>query len=146
MAGSTVEAKERVTWGHRRVSRGTWSSVAALVLMASGCGSSNATTRGSPTVQPQAMATLTGLLESVGGPNGTHAPLSGQVTAKRNGGVYSASTDTVGHFRLQLPPGSYVVTGRSPAYQNGLAECRAAGSIIVKSGQTSSANVVCQLR
>jgi hypothetical protein len=89
---------------------------------------------------------VTGHLVTEGGPAGTpsmHWP--GTITVR--GPVdRTVRTDVHGGFRLDLPAGSYRVTGHSPRYQSGRATCSASGPLVVRPGAAASVDVVCQLK
>jgi hypothetical protein len=111
--------------------------VAASVLLAS-CSS--------PDGPPGPTGTLVGTLQAVGGPPGVGPrALSGQVTLHGSGGhITGITVGANGRFRVPDTVGSYTVTGRSPQFEDGKAECRASGPVVVTSGVTSSVEVDCQ--
>lgn len=66
-------------------------------------------------------------LQLVGGPTGAARPLPGTVTATdQNGRACVVLLGARGTARLSPPPGTYTLTGRSPLYEGGDADCRAA--------------------
>ena len=91
---------------------------------------------------------LTGRLYGVGGPApGAPRPWPGNVTVTGGLGVHrDAQVGADGRFSVLVPAGTYTVAGRSPLYQDGAAECRAAGPVTVASGHRAEADVRCQLR
>ena len=110
---------------------------AASVLLAS-CSS--------PTGPPGPTGTLTGTLQAVGGPSGAGPrALSGQVTAQRSNGARDIiSVGANGRFSVPVPVGTYTVSGQSPQYEGGTADCKASGPVTVTKGLTSSVKIDCQ--
>lgn len=77
--------------------------------------------------------TVTGSLETVGGPVG-NAPrgVEGTVIATdQNGQTQSTRVGTSGSFTLHLTAGTYTLTGKSPAYGDGQGTCRADQPVVV---------------
>ena len=111
--------------------------MAASVLLAS-CSS--------PDAPPGPTGTLTGTLQSVGGPSGVGPrALSGQVTLHGSNGRRSIiSVGANGRFSVPVPVGTYTVSGQSPQYEGGAADCKASGPVTVTKGLTSSVKVDCQ--
>jgi len=72
---------------------------------------------------------VSGRLQGVGGPApGTPRPIGGKVTVlSPNGKSYSAKVEADGQFLIQVPVGSYIVTGHSPQYESGQSLCFQAG-------------------
>jgi hypothetical protein len=91
-----------------------------------------------------------GTLEMVGGPApGSPRPVPGTVMFRSTGAVgrtYSATAGADGHFELGLPPGSYMVTGRSPLYVQGLIDCQAGAPVMVSGAVMAPVLVTCQVR
>lgn len=112
---------------------------AASVLLAS-CDLS------SPNGPPGPTGTLTGTLQAVGGPSGAGPrALSGQITLHGSSGHITAITvGANGRFAVPVPVGTYTVTGQSPQYDGGTAECHASGPVVVTKGVTSRVEVDCQ--
>jgi hypothetical protein len=109
--------------------------MAASVILA-GCAS--------PTGPPGPTGTLTGTLQAVGGPAGGPRALSGQVTLHGSGGNIAAVTvGSTGRFSVPVTVGTYTVSGRSPQYEGGTADCKASGPVTVSKGVTSSVEVDC---
>ena len=111
--------------------------MAASVLLAS-CSS--------PTGPPGPTGTLTGTLQAVGGPAGVGPrALSGQVTLHQSDGrrdiIYVGAN---GRFSVPASAGTYTVSGQSPQYDGGTADCKASGPVTVTKGLTSSVEVDCQ--
>lgn len=100
----------------------------------------------SPTGPPGATGTLTGTLQAVGGPAGAGPrALSGQVTIRAsNGAMYMITVGANGRFSVPAPVSTYTVSGRSPTYEGGAANCKATGPVTVTKGVTSSVEVDCQ--
>ena len=111
--------------------------MAASVLLAS-CSS--------PDGPPGPTGTLTGTLQAVGGPSGAGPrALSGQVTLHgANGSKAIISVGANGRFSVPASVGRYTVSGRSPQYEGGSADCNASAPVTVTKGLTSSVEVDCQ--
>jgi hypothetical protein len=111
--------------------------MAASVLLAS-CSSPNG--------PPGPTGTLTGTLQAVGGPPGDgQRALSGEITLHGSGGHISGITvGANGRFSVPVPVGEYTVSGQSPQYEGGTADCKASGPVTVSKGLTSSVAVDCQ--
>ena len=111
--------------------------VMASVLLA-GCSS--------PDAPPGPTGTLTGTFQAVGGPSGASPrALSGQVTAQRSNGARDIiSVGANGRFSVPVPVGTYTVSGQSPQYEGGTADCKASGPVTVTKGLTSSVKIDCQ--
>jgi len=86
---------------------------------------------------------VSGRLQAVGGPApGAPRAISGTVIARApNQSSYSVKVGSDGQFLLQLPVGSWVITGRSPQYEGGQAVCLQAGKPIKVSANTTTSNV-----
>lgn len=69
-------------------------------------------------------------------------PLPGKVTASP-GDLPPIVVADDGAFVMTLPPGTYTLTGRSPRYNDGRVECRAASPVHVVANQTVVADVYC---
>lgn len=100
----------------------------------------------SPNGPPGPTGTLTGTLQAVGGPSGAGPrALSGQITLHGSSGhITGITVGANGRFSAPVPVGTYTVTGQSPQYEGGTADCHASGSITVTKGVTSSVEVDCQ--
>ena len=111
--------------------------MAASVLLAS-CSSPNG--------PPGPTGTLTGTLQAVGGPSGEGPrALSGQVTLHGSSGhIAGITVGANGRFSVPVPVGTYTVSGQSPQYEGGTADCQASGPVTVTKGVTSSVEVDCQ--
>jgi hypothetical protein len=111
--------------------------VTASVLLAS-CSSPNG--------PPGPTGTLTGMLQAVGGPSGAGPrALSGHVTLHGpNGRRAIISVGADGRFSVPVSVGTYTVSGRSPQYDGGTADCRASGPVSVAKGLRSRVKVDCQ--
>ena len=70
-------------------------------------------------------------------------PLSETVSAHGLSQRFTASAGTNGHFALRLPPGTYVLSGRSPQFENGTLAC-GDNPVTVAAGRTYTSNVFCQ--
>lgn len=111
--------------------------IAALVTLAS-CSSPNGRT--GPT------GTLTGTLQAVGGPSGAvPRALSGEVILHGpNGKKTLITAGANGRFSVPVSVGRYTVSGQSPKFDGGAADCEASGPVIVTKGVTSKIEVDCQ--
>jgi hypothetical protein len=125
-------------------------SLSALALGGlAGCGHdklpSVQVTDAAPTPPPSGL--IQGRLLAVGGPEpGKPRPLAGKITFAGPGGSIATTTvDADGAFAIELSPGSYVVTGTSPAYEGSKATCHTTKptTVITANGSTS-ADVYCQ--
>lgn len=117
-------------------------SLTSLSLLAfTAAGMSLASCSSSP-----ATGTLTGTLQAVGGPAGVGPrPLSGQVTLHGSTGrIYTITLGANGRFSVHPAVGTYTVSGRSPQYEGGTADCQASRPVTVTKGVTSSIKVDCQ--
>ena len=88
------------------------------------------------------------MLEAVGGPpRGPARPLNGSIALRNSDGtVFTATTTSDGVFLVRLPIGTYAITGRSPVYESGDADCRSSGPATLTVGATIHVVVVCQER
>jgi hypothetical protein len=121
-------------------------TVVALVLVSvTACGPS-------PSTPPQesgdaigTRVTVSGAVAGVGGPApGAPRPWPGTVSWR--GPTHgTVRTDGSGRFVLSLPPGRYVVTGRSPRY-DGAGVCRTVHRTVVVRRVSLHVDVLCQLR
>src|ERR1039458_8291328 len=70
---------------------------------------------------PRYHSAVKGQLLISGGPSpGTPRPSNGEVTARNaSGQSFSISVPSTGKFNLQLPAGTYSLTGSSPQFGNG---------------------------
>ena len=100
----------------------------------------------SPEGPPGPTGTLTGTLQAVGGPSGVSPrALSGQITLHgSNGHITGITVAANGRFSAPVPVGKYIVSGQSPQYKGGTADCHASGPVTVTKGVTSSVAVDCQ--
>jgi hypothetical protein len=118
-------------------------SLILLAVMAAGMTLASCS---SPTGPSGPTGTLTGTFQAVGGPAGTGPrALAGQITLhESNGTRYGIAVGANGRFSATLPVGTYTVTGQSPQYEGGTADCQASGPVTVTKGVTSSIKVDCQ--
>jgi hypothetical protein len=122
------------------------SSLTLLSLLAVIAASVPLASCSSPNGPPGPTGTLTGTLQAVGGPSGIGPrALSGQVTLRKpNGARDIISVGANGRFSVPASVGTYTVSGRSPKYQGGTADCKASGPVTITKGVTSSVKVDCQ--
>src|SRR5580700_6956187 len=87
----------------------------------------------SPSSPPGPTGTLTGTLQAVGGPPGDGwRALSGQITLRGSGGhITGITVGADGRFSVPVPVGNYSVSGQSPRYKGGAADCHASGPVTV---------------
>jgi len=90
--------------------------------------------------------TATVTLSGVGSRPGPPRPWPGVVYVKGSSRSFTQSVGVSGQVTLGLPPGTYTVTGRSPRYQDGLADCRAEHVANVVPGRTTTVAVYCRMR
>lgn len=131
-------------------------AVAVLLALAlTGCVGSSAARDTAPATPTSSLlptltvATLAGRLIAVGGPSGApDATLTGTITIKGPGGsVLHADVGRSGVFKIQLSPGTYRLTGRSPQYNGGTVDCRsAAPTTTLVANRTVTADILCQRR
>lgn len=112
-------------------------------------GPNPAVTASPPNSASSKSGTIVGVLQAVGGPPpGTPRPVPGTITiGNRDGATYTASAGPDGTFEAQLPVGSYTtVTGRSPLYQGGTADCTVAppAPITVTADGTTRITIDCE--
>jgi hypothetical protein len=106
---------------------------------------------------PARLGTVTGVFHRVGGPIGPHGqqpkvvPLTGRMRFSRRGHpAVIIPVGRSGRFTVQLPPGTYRVTGITPdivtVLDNGRqldGRCHAAHDLRVRPGRTGHITVVC---
>jgi hypothetical protein len=124
--------------------------IAALAMFAAACSSSHHSSSPSPSTTPRTSAPpsstnavpasacslvsggaaarpagyITGQLREVGGPSGGARPVSGRVVAVETSKARcQVAVGPGGSFAMQLVPGTYTLTGRSPSYGDGTYEC-----------------------
>jgi hypothetical protein len=117
-------------------------AVAAIGLASCGSSSSGGTDAKSAPGQ------VRGTLRVIGGPApGVNAAIAGTVTATANDGrTWHQQVTAKQPFAFSLPPGSYSLTGASPAINDGKQICGRGGSpITVQAGGTTKTNVVCDI-
>ena len=122
------------------------SSLTLLCLLPAMAASVSLASCSSPNGPPGPTGTLTGTLQAVGGPSGVGPrALSGQVTLHESNGTRDIiSVGANGRFSIPATVGRYTVSGRSPQYEGGTADCKASGPVTVTKGLTSSVEVDCQ--
>lgn len=87
---------------------------------------------------------LTGRLIAVGGATSNPRPLTGHVTASGPRASQTVQVGPDGNYKLNLPPGTYTLTGTSPLYDGGHGTCRPIETTIaVTAGTTDTADVIC---
>ena len=122
------------------------SSLTLLCLLPAMAASVSLASCSSPNGPPGPTGTLTGTLQAVGGPSGVGPrALSGKVTLHESNGTRDIiSVGANGRFSIPATVGRYTVSGRSPQYEGGTADCKASGPVTVTKGLTSSVEVDCQ--
>jgi hypothetical protein len=87
-----------------------------------------------------------GAFIAVGGPAGVAtSPEYGHVVFRSStGSQRTVVAGRDGLFDVALPAGTYTVTGRSPLYDSGNADCIALGRVQVRAGQITHADVLCE--
>ena len=116
-------------------------TAAAIVLCAGlvGCSSEQHRPLGPP-------VDVHGVLRQTGGPAGASQPgVPGRVKFVMDAGAGDTTevpTKADGTFTVQLSPGTYQVTGRSPSCNDNKGVCRAGANIVVKPG-VASVTVAC---
>lgn len=100
----------------------------------------------SPNGPPGPTGTLTGTLQAVGGlPGAGPRALSGEVFLREsNGARAEIDVGANGRFSVPVSVGTYTVSGQSPKFEGGAADCKASGPVTVTKGVTSSVEVDCQ--
>jgi hypothetical protein len=131
---------ERITHV-RRLSVVLLACVAASVCLV-GCDLS------SPTGPPGPTGTVTGKLQTVGGPPGTGPrALRGQVTLYGSSGkIASITVGANGRFSVPATVGTYTVSAQSPQSKGDAADCQTSGPITVTKGVTTKVEVDCQVK
>ncbi|HEY5013132.1 MAG TPA: hypothetical protein VIK61_10565 [Acidimicrobiia bacterium] len=135
--------------------RGTWVA-SSLAFSTSGCwevtarfGGATITFRtlvGSPPL-PLAIGTISGTLREVGGPApGRDLTVAGTVRGEGTQGSWEARTTPGGDFSIDVPVGTYRVTGSSPVFLNDLRDACGGGTAVVTRGHTTSVQVICPVR
>jgi len=96
---------------------------------------------------PTTTGTLQGHLFAVGGlAPGARLPWAGTVTITGTAFHREIRVGADGFYSLVLAPGRYVVTGRSPNFDDGKTACPAAHDAQVAAGVTVTIDAVCALR
>ncbi|HUI49207.1 MAG TPA: hypothetical protein VL119_10950 [Acidimicrobiia bacterium] len=90
---------------------------------------------------------IRGTLRIVGGPApGIDRSIPGTVTAvARSGRQWQATSTAASGFSLDLPLGSYRVSGTSPNVNGGRSPCVVPALVVVKSDTTTNVQVVCDV-
>ena len=125
----------------------------AWAMLAGGCSSSSTagvtgtTTSSADLKYP---GTLTGVLQLGGGPAGAQSKgVAGTITLKPSGGgtPFTANAGPDGKFSVQVPAGSYTVTGRSPMFiindSEGTCVALPGGATTITAGQSTTVTVDC---
>ena len=72
-------------------------------------------------------------------------PSPGTIRVGGPEGIYFAAAGVDGQFKLNIPPGTYLVSGRSPGQTGGISGCQAP-NVHVTSGQTTQVALTCSFR
>jgi hypothetical protein len=100
-----------------------------------------------PGTMPSGQGILTGHLYVDGGPApGTQRGVRGTIILQGQHGEHRVTVGPDGSYHVQLPIGTYTVTGDSPRYNYGKSICSVDHQVTVTRGQSASADVVCQMR
>jgi hypothetical protein len=135
--------------------RGRWIS-SSLVFSAAGCWEvtgrfdratiSFRTLVGNPP-RPLAIGTIAGTLREVGGPPpGRDLTVAGVVRVEGARGSWQGQTTPRGDFSVDVPAGTYRVTGSSPTYDNNLRDACGGGTVVVTRGHTTRVQVICPVK
>ena len=92
---------------------------------------------------------ISGHLVEVGGPANVRRPVPGTVQISGEGHEFTnrIQPSADGGFSVEVPTGTYVVTGRSPLYQGGRFDCRIdQASLTVHAGETITIDVSCEMK
>lgn len=92
---------------------------------------------------------ISGELVAVGGPANVRQSLPGtvQISGEGHEFTYRVLPSAEGSFSIEVPAGTYVVTGRSPLYQGGRLDCRIAQpSVTLRPGDTVTLDVTCDMK
>lgn len=94
-----------------------------------------------------AQGTVEGVLIMRGGPLGAPAVLvAGEVELRSEDGVvYRVAADGAGRFSVEVVPGTYAVTGSSPAFR-AQRPCESATRVPVSDGEVAVVEVECRMR
>jgi hypothetical protein len=113
-------------------------AVLALILTSTSCGVASTVETG----------VVQGTLEAVGGPApGTARPLKGSIALRdTDGAEFPATAASDGAFQIRVPIGIYAISGRSPVYESGVADCLSSGPATLTVDATIHVVVVCQER
>jgi hypothetical protein len=97
--------------------------------------------------RPLAIGTIAGTLREVGGPApGLARAIAGFLRVFNATGGWDGPTDGSGNFRVDLPVGTYTVTGTSPVFGAGQYPCTAGGPVVVARGRTTTVEVICSIK
>jgi hypothetical protein len=112
-------------------------ALALVMVTAAGCGGASST-------PAPVKGTIAGTFLAVGGPApGLHRPVSGVVTLIGPAGrAIDVTVGPKGTFKLQVPEGSYSLSGHSPQFGDGYYLC-SGGTIRVRTTSPAIADVVC---
>jgi hypothetical protein len=93
-----------------------------------------------------ARGTVAGKLLMVGGFRDVQRPTAGVVTIRSSGGTNTTvNVSADGSFKLQVPVGSYSLTGRSPQFDSSRSLCFAKHQVTVREASPVSVDVLCQM-
>jgi hypothetical protein len=96
--------------------------------------------------RPLNIGTITGSLREVGGPApGLDRAIGGVIRVTRSSNVWEGSTTGAGAFSVDLPVGTYTVTGTSPVILDG-GVCSAGRPVVVARGRTTTVDVICSIK
>jgi hypothetical protein len=114
--------------------------VAVVVLFPASCSSA------SPPVpmEDESGGLISGRLIMGGGPNNVQRPVEGVVTVE-GAGLAPVAVEPNGRFSIVVPPGRYVLSGRSPSFNDGKSPCESARPVTVANGAEISVDVLCHM-
>ncbi len=97
--------------------------------------------------RPLAIGRIAGTLRMVGGPApGIDRSVGGFVAlAERGGIVWNGVTTGSGSFTVDVPVGTYEITGSTPSFDAGRQSACGGATVIVARGRTTRADVICSI-
>ena len=97
--------------------------------------------------RPLAIGTISGTLSEAGGPApGFARTVAGFIQAAGPAGSWQGQTTGSGDFSVDVPVGTYRVTGSSPVFDNNLRGACGGGTAVVTRAHTTRVQVICPIR